>query len=492
MAKMVQLSIVVLIWSIFTIDVIYSGMMDLENSCFKDKVNLFPPQQSSPIRTYVELDVCGGSKGFLRTDQFVLNCTHLDKNREWDLANFLLDEEQKTKRRLFLSDLINKKLKSPKTILLTTTNHGYLTYFFNWVCSVQQNLVREGQNRRERALNYLKSSLIVLAQDQQAYHVLKNMSFPVISNQLYTAPKYKGMVSAKAAEYFGENYVVTQKTMLYTLAYDILSLGYDFFLFDTDIVWRGNPVAYLEREGQGLDFMATYDYRDIIIGESDIDIDVEGPLNAGVLYGKSTCRSLVAMETIIALNDADKWDFPTDQGTLNMVLVHSPKFRFTRVGILPPTLFVNGHVYDKYYGEPYFKAIDWRKVLQIHISWSGGALEKFKKLSRTKDIYYTSRNCSSYINWKSKVPLPGLNANANAKAKGVVTKIPPIRKGRVVEERVEEGVEKEEVEGKEEEEEEARVEGGGKGGGKGRGGKGKQGGRGRGGGNNNSGDEKKK
>jgi hypothetical protein len=79
---------------------------------------------------------------------------------------------------------------------------------------------------------------------------------------------------------------------------------------DSDIVWRQDPRIYLKNEAKNLDFLVLSDGRK---DNAMNGVVVEGPFNGGVLYGRSNCRSKIAMQTILANIDLIEKFQVTDQ-----------------------------------------------------------------------------------------------------------------------------------------------------------------------------------
>ena len=58
---------------------------------------------------------------------------------------------------------------------------------------------------------------------------------------------------------------------------------------DVDVIWRRDPRVELAHIGRNMDVVASYDGRK----------DEVGPLNSGLVYMRSTCRSRIAMKSLL-------------------------------------------------------------------------------------------------------------------------------------------------------------------------------------------------
>ena len=344
------------------------------------------PFPSVPLRTLNELGICSTS-GYLDTPHNKVNCTKIDVMRDYTFSNYLLDENHRKYRFELVKNLTNNINFIPyngKLVYITVVSYGYLFFFYNWLCSIKNNI-------GSQALENTISSLIVLASDDDASIFLKKEGFHVINlNEMVPKdPKY--IIHKEAPNSFGENNLALQKGMLFTLASDVVTLGYEFLLFDVDVIMRKDPRHYLSRVGHNIDFLITHDGR--FPYNSNV-YDIDGPLNSGIIFGKPSCRSKIALETIIANIDLSfKHLRITDQAIINMIVYQSPRFRTLRIGILPWNIFTNGNVF---HSKQKFSNIDWNRVIMIHASWTTNWKTKVKKLSMTNDYYYNHNNCSYY------------------------------------------------------------------------------------------------
>lgn len=253
----------------------YNNLMDI-TKCNDE------PFPSSPLRTLHELGICGTSDT-IDTPHRKINCTMIDTVRDYSFSNYILDENQRQYRYEIVKNLTlnNSKFKphNLKLIFITVVNYGYLFLFYNWLCSVKNNV---------GSLETIINSLIVVASDDDASMVLKTQGFNVLSLKEMVPPNDpKYMVNKEAPKAFGENLLALQKGMLFTLASDIVTLGYEFLLFDVDVIFKKDPRTYFNRFGHNIDFLITHDGRFRYEGNV---YDIDGPLNSGIIYGKPSCR----------------------------------------------------------------------------------------------------------------------------------------------------------------------------------------------------------
>lgn len=268
-------------------------------------------------------------------------------------------------------------------VLITVVNTGFLFLFYNWLCSVENNI---------GSIETTISSLIVLASDDDASKILKKQGFNVISLRDMVPNEKNYEISKLPPTFFGENNIALQKGCLFTLASDIVTLGYEFLLFDVDITWKRDPKPFLARFGHNIDFLFTHDGRYPYEGNF---YDIDGPINSGIIYGRPNCRTRIVLDTLSANIDlAFKHLRSTDQGIFNMIVYQSPRFRTLRIGILPWNLFVNGHIFHR---KDKFSSIDWSRVIMIHASWTTNWKLKVKKFMKTNDYYFKQDgNCTYY------------------------------------------------------------------------------------------------
>ena len=341
------------------------------------------PFPSLPLRTLTQLGICG-SNDILHTPYYNINCTHIDSIRDYSFSNYILNDNNRKHRYQLLKSIVNNGKFKPyngKLVLVTVVNTGFLFLFYNWLCSIENNI-----GNIESTIN----SLIILAADDEASMILSKQGFNVISLKAMVPNEKNYEISKLPPAFFGSNNIALQKGCLITMGSDLLTMGYELILFDVDTVWKKDFKPYLSKFGHNIDMLVTHDGRYHYDGNI---YDVDAPLNSGFIYARPNCRTRIALDTLSANIDlAFKHLGSTDQGVFNMIIYQSPKFRTLRLGILPWHLFINGHVYHR----DKFSSIDWNRVMMIHASWTTNWKMKIKKFMMTNDYYYQQGNCSYY------------------------------------------------------------------------------------------------
>jgi len=263
-----------------------------------------------------------------------------------------------------------------------------MAMFYNWLCSVEAHLGVEFVEK------HLKQNTLIFSADDVSTQRLNELGFHVVTRDLYLTRDnilYVDENKTKVNALRRLDHQVVQKSCLFALASDILALGYSFMAFDSDVVWRSSPDAYFFTHIPHLDFLVSWDGRYPILSNKKKH-DLEAPLNSGVLFGRSTCRSSAVLEALIANADLINDLGMTDQGLFNLLLFKSPKFRLVRLGVLAPLIFVNGNTHHR----PEFEDIDFARVVLIHASWAQGLEEKIEKLSSTGDWFWHNKTSCSY------------------------------------------------------------------------------------------------
>eukprot|EP01038_Epipyxis_sp_PR26KG_P011551 gene11551-15471_t len=374
----------------------YKLAREYDNYCNGDiyPTNFIKLTSHSTLHIQNELSV---SKWLLKLiKQTESNERKRELNSDNRLINYLLNEaniiKRENKLRSFITSQINLNFSNDSSpsfnnidnnnlILLMFVSKGYLFLFLNFICSLHAY-----------NLNHVSiiNSLIVLVIEEETQEILIKLGFHVINLQEsytpYTVKEFNN-------QYHGDKILLIAKTLSFAVMSDILGIGYDFFFTDVDVVWHKDIRFYLTKAKDNLDFLMLSDGR---------KNDIEGPFSGGVLLGRSTCRSKVAMNTLIANMDLIDTYRLTDQAIMNLIFFHAKKLRLLRIDILPPKLFINGHIYSTQRnvmvsGGSTIADINWDKVLLVHSSWTLGIGGKIYKLKQSNDWFYHSRsNCPLY------------------------------------------------------------------------------------------------
>lgn len=336
---------------------------------------LFHGYPMSPFNTVAELGLC--RDGFIPAEYISINCSKIESKRDHDTLERI--QANKAHRRRYLANKLANVQKVHGTILVTSCTRDYVFMLLNMLCSIAANIGKEFMSRIQRGM-------LVLTDDAATSNVLKTMGFNVIESSYVGAGTNDHDLQSETTL---STRVSKVKGILWLLVSDILHLGHDLLCLDTDVIWRRSPLSsLLPRAVQGLDFLLSFDGR----YKTSDKLDLEGPINSGIVFARSTCRSRVAMETAANLADIPSILGFTDQAIVNLVFHHAPAFRFLRLGLFPSNLFVNGNIHHV----PALRnAIDWTKIYMIHASWCYGLKEKLVKLRSTQD-YYFNGTCVLY------------------------------------------------------------------------------------------------
>ena len=123
-----------------------------------------------------------------------------------------------------------------KPIVLIVFNYGYSYLFFNWACSIEYNQLDIDHEIRNRT--------VVITTDFKAKSMLESKGF------LVYYPEWLGTwilkhIDEKASERFANGPHRWIVSIQIATLNDLVQLGYNVILQDSDIVWNKNPITYL-------------------------------------------------------------------------------------------------------------------------------------------------------------------------------------------------------------------------------------------------------
>ena len=122
-------------------------------------------------------------------------------------------------------------------ILLIVLNYGYSYLFLNWVCGVEYNGIS--------APNDIRQHTLVVTTDLKAKQLVESKGFIAYYPQ-WLGKLVKRIDSKASARFANGPHRWTVSMQIATLN-DLIQLGYDVILQDSDIVWNKNPTPYLTR-----------------------------------------------------------------------------------------------------------------------------------------------------------------------------------------------------------------------------------------------------
>ncbi len=162
-------------------------------------------------------------------------------------------------------------------------------------------------------------------------------------------------------------------TMFYknAIVLELLSLGANVLFQDVDLVWRKDPFSYLNNECESEDLCIMYD------GPNRIYRPLYG--NTGFIYARCTNASRAVFETALG-NTASIFQCRSHQLPFNGILAHFYMHNLLSLKVLPESLFLNGHLFNRVQGLSHLAA-DWEdEGYVVHYSWTGTIEEKMEKI----------------------------------------------------------------------------------------------------------------
>jgi len=259
-----------------------------------------------------------------------------------------------------LKEMLDAKgIKPGDSVVSMTLNKGYYYHFANWACSVDAN----GIDARKFT--------IVSVFDAETKRRVEKAGFMV-----YHIDWYDG-ISEKSAHKFGRGPHFRIMVLEHTVRSELVQLGYNTLFQDCDVIWRKNPLPWLENALEPWDIQVMWDGR----------TDAVGPANVGFIYARSNCRTKVYLQTMI-----DNMAFFVWTGSSQLYinsLMHLRKFRQMSVRVLDEDLFVNGH---KWW--PTKPPQNWNSMdpYVMHASWTDNHIFKIQKWNVT-DNWYLRPTC---------------------------------------------------------------------------------------------------
>ena len=282
-------------------------------------------------------------------------------------------ENTKEKRRNELQSMLKDVDINAGPIMIMAVNHGYSYLYLNWFCSVKYNGLLTDD---------LISRTIVITTDIDTQKTVNDTGFTGYY-PTWLGTKNLKRITKNAAQSFalgGHRFIVALQIAMVN---DLIHLGYDVLIQDTDIIWKDNPIKYL--------YLNKYNYIDIQMSV-DGRMDQRGPGNSGFFIVRSNCKTKIFMDTMISLiglvivgrSDQILWN----------TLIDERLFRMINFETLNHDVFLNGNRASK---QKYIEKIDFDKMITFHASWTTDIFDKIERFYNIDSWYFTDNKCNDYF-----------------------------------------------------------------------------------------------
>jgi len=261
-------------------------------------------------------------------------------------------EQNRSERRRALSAMRDELAAGP--VLVSTFNWGFRRLVENWVASCD----RHGIDCR--------SFTLLFPMDEAADEFARELGF-----QTYFDGTSYGRLPKEACKAFGDDDFRMALFAKIAATQDMLRVGADVLRQDVDIVWLGDPRAYL----RGRMARRSLDFQFMDDGPNPIYRPLH--FNSGFVYIANTAASRFAWDLVFS-SYARVIHYGSEQRVINIVMSYLAD-RGLRCERLPEMEFVNGHVIGEALGGDE-KMPEASTV--IHASWTPNLDEKLKRLKR--------------------------------------------------------------------------------------------------------------
>ncbi|ETO22467.1 hypothetical protein RFI_14732, partial [Reticulomyxa filosa] len=286
-------------------------------------------------------------------------------------------EQTKTERRKELHEkLSHLRPRKDGPIILMVTNYGYSWLFLNWVCSIDN-----------AKLSFLRQRTLIVVTDERAKAIAEKAGFLTyyphwLGNELLSKidPNFPDRFALGAHKYT----VALQISQLT----DLIAMGHDVILQDTDIIWKRDPLSYLmQLEFRAIDIQMGVDGRN----------DDRGPGNSGFIMIRSNCRTKIFMNTM--QNMVPMVLFGRSDQIVWNTLLREYHFRMISFTTLTTRLFISGFQINlKLPKEQVLRSIpDSEKWFLFHASWTTDGFDKIDKFHLIDEFHFTSQRCPQYF-----------------------------------------------------------------------------------------------
>jgi len=255
-------------------------------------------------------------------------------------------------RRARLKDVCASLRQGP--LLAMTFNSPYAPLFENWHRSCRHH----GIDVRPRT--------VVFPMDPQADSVARRLGYATFFD-----PESYGDFQQRSEVKFGDGQWVDCLFMKSAVLDDMLAMGVDVLFQDADVIWRRNPIPYLQAK-------ANLECWDFMFQKGGINAIFQ-PLyyNSGFVYARSNEFSRLTWERVLD-NQCYCYVYRSQQVPVNIVM-NAFRERGLRTCALEESLFVNGHLVPV---EPKPDAGELHpQAFVIHFNWNDGLATKLDRLS---------------------------------------------------------------------------------------------------------------
>lgn len=299
------------------------------------------------------------------------------ENKEVEMWQELYKNTKQT-RRDDLKKLLESRNISPDDedpIILMVINRGYLYLFYNFICSLTYNKI-----------DGVKERILVIPTDKETQKDIEAtgiMSF----YPSWLGERLLQRIDPKMAASFAlgaHRWVISFQVAFLN---DLLEMGYNVVLQDSDIIWIKNAFNYLKQPRfDRLDIQMTVDGR----------MDFRGPGNSGFLFIKTGCKTKRFLNTMIHLVGLIMVG-RSDQILWNMLLDENI-FRQLHFELLSTKYFICGFQVNLERGIRGGKLPETSIIM--HASWTTDQFDKVEKFYMTDHWYFNQEKCPSLYKYE--------------------------------------------------------------------------------------------
>jgi len=289
------------------------------------------------------------------------------------------------------------------SVMIISFNDGYGYLFANWYCSVINSKVD---------LEKLKSRLLVVATDTGARTLASSLGFFVVNPDKLFAWTNRRILTEAAGGFARGSHALINMAVKYGLTADLVSMGIDVTIMDTDFIWTGEALdgLYAECELYQCDGVFVKDGRPflpaLIISKDPIEKRLSDPLflepsaknpypqfNTGFFMIRSNPQTHLFMTTLMSVAFLQQWK-GTDQLIFNSLIYHQamPRMNFVQ---LPERRFIPGG--SLHYGKALDPFPEPPELLAVHPSDADFHLKKITKLGKLGLWFLDDKRCPAAL-----------------------------------------------------------------------------------------------
>lgn len=251
--------------------------------------------------------------------------------------------------------IIYDQMGRPDNLVVMLYCKDFFPLFENWLASCDEHQIE------------VRQKLITFTLDQEAHDKTRKLGI----NTYFLNPDI--YVGAGGSSAYGDR--AFANTMFYknAIVLDTLELGANVLFQDVDMLWLRDPFDYLSSKCQDQDLCIMYDGPNRIFK----------PLyaNTGFIYATCTDASKALFETAFR-NTATILQTRSHQVPFNKILTYFALHNVLSLKVLPQTLFLNGHLFNRVAGLNDI-ASNWKdEGYVVHYSWTANRQEKRDKIEK--------------------------------------------------------------------------------------------------------------